>query len=109
MNHQLYHRKNGGTEKRGIVPSGVHSVARSRCRLFFDERGNTIMEINRERCPQCFTLPDLFIETKAVFLHCPKHGHVARGRDIDEASKNWNIYIHFIKNNPATLRAEGRI
>jgi hypothetical protein len=49
------------------------------------------------RCPQCHTPPDLFMENKAIYLHCPLHGHVARGQTHSEAIQNWNIYIAFIK------------
>lgn len=59
--------------------------------------------VDRQRCPQCHTPPDLFLEAKAVYLHCPKHGHLARGKDLWEASENWNIYINFIKRDFAAV------
>jgi hypothetical protein len=44
MDTKSYHPNKGGIEKREIVSFGVHCVALSRCRLFFDERGFTIMK-----------------------------------------------------------------
>lgn len=56
---------------------------------------------NLERCPRCFNLPEVAVETKdlvtTVVLSCPQHGHIAQGSSLDQARDNWNLYISFVK------------
>lgn len=48
------------------------------------------------RCHECRLVPNVTFEDSGdVELRCEKHGHVARGEDLEQAVKHWNIYIHF--------------
>lgn len=49
-----------------------------------------------KRCPQCFRVPELRIDTNNMYwLSCTQHGHEAMGSTQKAAINHWNHYIAF--------------
>lgn len=52
---------------------------------------------NLKRCPNCNLVPKVTVDSlDQVTMICEKHGHIALGNNLEQATEFWNIYVTFI-------------